>query len=73
MSSALAFGILLVLGGLGGVVYGLYALFRGGRGQSGGIGPLPERGVHMIAGVRMLAVGALVLAAGVYVLWSYFS
>jgi hypothetical protein len=73
VSSALALGILLVLGGFGGVAFGLYALLSGGRGQSGGIGPLPERGVHVIAGIRMLVVGALVLAAGSYVLWAYFS
>jgi hypothetical protein len=64
---------LLVLGGLGGLSFGLYALLRGGRGQSGGIGPIPERGVHLIAGLRMLVAGTLSLAAGAYVLWAYFS
>lgn len=73
MSPALALGILLVLGGIGGVSFGLYALLRGGRGQQGGIGPIPERGVHLIAGLRMLAVGTLSLAAGAYILWVYFS
>ncbi|MGB3683242.1 MAG: hypothetical protein WA990_12265 [Rubrobacteraceae bacterium] len=45
---------------------------RGGRNQGGrgGIGPIPERGIHLIAGLRMLVVGTLSLAAGVYVLWS---
>lgn len=71
MSSALALGLLLVLGGLGGVGFGLYALLRGGRDQQGGgIGPLPERGVHLVAGVRMLVVGAITLAAGAYLVWA---
>ena len=68
MSPAGALGALLVLAGLGGVGFGLYALLRGGRGdtRSGGIGPISERGVHVVAGVRMLVVGALSLAAGAY-------
>lgn len=70
MSGALALGILLILGGLGGLSFGLYALLRGGRGQSGGIGPISERGVHLISGLRMLVVGILSLAAGTYVLWA---
>ncbi len=70
MSAAGALGALLVLAGLGGVAFGLYALLRGGRGQSGGIGPIPERGVHVVAGIRMLLMGTLSLAAGVYVLWA---
>lgn len=71
MSPALAFGALLVLVGLGGVGFGLYALLRGGRGDSGGgIGPIPERGVHVVAGIRMLLVGAVSLAAGAYLLWA---
>jgi len=45
-------------------------LLRGGRGQRGSIGPIPERGVHVVAGVRMLLVGALSLAAGAYLLWA---
>lgn len=66
MSPAGALGALLVLASLGG--FGLYALLRGGRGdtRSGGIGPISERGVHVVAGVRMLVVGALSLAAGAY-------
>lgn len=63
---------MLVLAGLGGLSFGLYALLRGGRGQRGGIGPIPERGVHLIAGLRMLVMGILSLAAGAYVLWAYF-
>jgi hypothetical protein len=70
LSPALAFSLLLALIGLAGIAFGLYALLRGGRGQEGGIGPIPERGVHVVAGIRMLVVGALSLAAGAYLLWS---
>ena len=70
MSSILAFGVLLALVGVAGLSFGLYALLRGGRGQEGGIGPISERGVHVVAGVRMLVVGALSLATGVYLIWS---
>ncbi len=71
MSSAGALGALLVLAGLGGIGFGLYALLRGGRGDSGGgIGPIPERGVHVVAGIRMLLVGAVSLAAGAYLIWA---
>jgi hypothetical protein len=69
VSPALAFGILLVLAGIVGLSFGLYALLRGGRGQRGGIGPLSERGVHVVAGIRMTVMGALGLAAGAYLLW----
>jgi hypothetical protein len=65
-----AFGILLILTGLAGLTYGTYALLRGGRDGQGKIGPIPERGVHIIAGARMLLVGALSLAAGIYLLVS---
>ena len=70
MPPTLAFGLLLVLVGVAGLSFGLYALLRGGRGQEGGIGPISERGVHVIAGIRMLVVGALSLAAGTYLIWS---
>jgi hypothetical protein len=66
---ALALGLLLALAGVAGLVFGAYALLRGGRGQEGGIGPISERGVHVVAGVRMIIVGALGLAAGTYLLW----
>ena len=69
----LAMGLLLTLGGLVGLGFGLYALLRGGRGQSGGLGPIPERGIHAIAGLRMLVGGAVALVLGVIALWSYFS
>jgi hypothetical protein len=70
VAPAVALGTLLILAGFGGLAFGIYALLRGGRGQSGGIGPIPERGVHAIAGVRMLLMGALSLAAGLYLLWA---
>ena len=71
MSPALAFGILLVLAGIVALSVGLYALLRGGRGQRGGIGPLSERGVHVVAGVRLTVMGTLGLAAGAYLLWNF--
>ncbi len=70
MSPVLAFGVLLALAGVVGLVFGAYALLRGGRGQGGGIGPIPERGVHVVAGIRMTLAGLLSLAAGVYLLWT---
>jgi uncharacterized membrane protein YidH (DUF202 family) len=60
-----AAGVLLVLLGLVGVAYGIYALVRGGRDQEGGLGPLPERAIHAVAGVRMLVGGTVVLFLGV--------
>ena len=38
--------------------------------RKGGIGPIPERGVHVVAGIRMLVAGALSLVAGAYLLWT---
>ena len=61
---------MLILTGLVALSFGLYALLRGGRGQRGGIGPLSERGVHVVAGVRMTVVGLLGLGAGIYLLLS---
>ncbi len=71
MSPVLAIGILLALAGILGLSFGAYALLRGGRGQEGGIGPIPERGVHVVAGIRMTVGGALSLAAGAYLLWNF--
>jgi hypothetical protein len=71
VAPALAFGLLLVLAGIVALSFGLYALVRGGRGQRGGIGPLSERGVHVVAGVRMTVMGALGLAVGAYLLWNF--
>ncbi len=69
----LAVGLLLTLAGVTGVSFGLYALVWGGRGQSGGLGPIPERGIHAIAGLRMLVGGAVALVLGIIALWAYFS
>ena len=73
MSPTFAAGLLLAVVGLGALAFGLYALLRGGRGQRGGIGPLSERGVHVVAGIRMTVIGTLSLLAGGYLLWQYFS
>lgn len=70
MSTALAAGLFLTTVGLAALAFGLYALVRGGRGQRGGIGPLSERGVHVVAGIRMTVIGTLSLAAGGYFLWT---
>jgi hypothetical protein len=62
----LAAGVLLFLVGLIGVAYGIYALVRGGRDQEGGgLGPIPERAIHAVAGIRMLIGGAVALFLGV--------
>ena len=68
MDPSTAFGILLSLVGLAALAFSFYALTRGGRGQRGGIGPISERGIHVIAGIRMLVIGAMSLGAGVYLL-----
>ena len=61
-----AAGVLLVLLGLVGVGYGIYALVRGGRNQEeGGLGPIPERAIRAVAGVRMLIGGAVAIFLGV--------
>lgn len=70
----LAFGSALALGGLGALAFGVYALVRGGRDQSGGgLGGFSERDIHAIAGLRMVAGGAVSLVFGALLLWSYFS
>ncbi len=70
MPATLAFGLLLTVTGLACLGFAIYALLRGGKDQTGGIGPISERGIHVIAGVRMLVIGAVSLAAGVYFLLS---
>jgi hypothetical protein len=60
-----AAGVLLLLLGLVGVGYGVYALVQGGRDQEGGIGPIPERAIHAVAGIRMLIGGAVAVFLGV--------
>ena len=61
----LAAGTLLVILGLVGVSYGIYALVRGGRNQEGGLGPIPERAIHAVVGIRMLIGGAVAVLLGV--------
>ena len=59
--------------GLAGLAFGVYALLRGGQDTpDGGPGPIPERAIHAIAGLRMLVGGAAVLLAVVAIL-SHFS
>ena len=51
--------------GLVGAGYGIYALVRGGWNQEGGgLGPIPERTIHAVAGVRMLIGGAVAIFFG---------
>ena len=71
MSPALALGILLVLVGIVGLSFGLYALVRGGRGQRGGLGALSRRGAHVLPGVTVDGIGALRSAARGYQLWDF--
>ncbi len=53
MALPLAAGLFLTETGLVALCFGPYALLRGGRSQRSGIGPLSERGVHPLAGIRM--------------------
>ncbi len=70
----LATGALLVLVGLAGLAFGLYALLWGGRDtRGGGLGPIPERAIHAVAGLRMLIGGAVAVFLGVAALVSHFS
>jgi hypothetical protein len=69
----LAAGALLALLGLVGVAYGIYALVRGGRGQEGGLGPIPERAIHAVAGIRMLIGGSVAIILGVLAILAAFS
>ncbi len=73
MTPLLAAGLLLTVTGLIALSFGFYALLRGGRGQRGGIGPLSERGIHAVAGLRMIIGGVITLFFGIVVPWSYFS
>jgi len=70
----LAAGVLFVLLGLIGVAYGIYALVRGGRNQErGGLGPIPERAIHAVAGIRMLIGGAVAVFLGIVAILSSLS
>ena len=68
-----ATGVLLVLLGLVGVGFGIYALVRGGRKQEGGLGPIPERVIHAVAGVRMLIGGTVAIFLGIVAILSSLS
>jgi hypothetical protein len=68
VQSATAFGILLLLTSVATLSFAAYALLRGGKGLRGGIGPISERGIHVIAGIRMLLIGIASLVAGLYLL-----
>ncbi|MDQ3378489.1 MAG: hypothetical protein M3533_16595 [Actinomycetota bacterium] len=70
MQPTVAFGVLLILISVATLSFAAYALLRGGKGQRGGIGPISERGIHVIAGIRMLVIGLVSLVAGVYLLSS---
>ncbi len=71
MQLSLAAGLFLTVTGLVALSFGLYALLRGGREhRGGGIGPFSERGIHVIAGIRMTLIGLLSLAGGAYFLWT---
>jgi hypothetical protein len=68
VQSATAFGTLLLLTSVATLSFAAYALLRGGKGQRGGIGPISERGIHVIAGVRTLLIGLASFVAGLYLL-----
>ena len=68
MQATTAFGVLLILISVAMLSFAAYALLRGGRGQRGGIGPISERGIHVIAGIRMLLIGLASLVGGLYLL-----
>jgi len=66
MQPATSAGVLLILISVATLSFATYALLRGGKGQRGGLGPISERGIHVIAGIRMLLIGIVSLVAGVY-------
>jgi len=68
VASTTALGVLLLIVSVATLSFAAYALLRGGRGQRGGIGPISERGIHVIAGIRMLLIGLASLVAGLYLL-----
>ncbi len=73
MQLSLATGLFLTITGLVALSFGLYALLRGGRRhRGGGIGPFSERGIHIIAGIRMTLIGLLSIGAGGCFLWTSF-
>jgi pilus assembly protein TadC len=69
VTTGFAAGLFLTAVGLVALSFGLYALLRGGRDRRGGIGPLSERGIHVIAGVRMTLIGLASLGFAAYLFW----
>jgi hypothetical protein len=70
-----AAAILLGLVGAAVLAYGVYIMIHGGRGGSsgapgdrGGLGPIPERGIHVLARLRIAIFGVLCLAAAAFAL-----
>ncbi|WP_047865938.1 hypothetical protein [Rubrobacter aplysinae] len=73
--------ILLGLVGLAVILFGVYAMIRGGRdgnndsggasGDRGGLGPIPERGIHVLAGIRLVIFGLVCLAAAAFALFRF--
>ncbi len=73
MSAPVAAGLFLAGTGVAALAFGLYALLRGGKEhRGGGIGPFSERGVHVVAGIRMTVIGTASLAAAAYLFWMGF-
>ena len=70
MSTGLAAGLFLVVVGLVALSFGIYTLIRGGRGQQGGFGPLSERGINVVLGIRMTVIGLGSVGFGAYLLWT---
>ncbi|CAN5678433.1 hypothetical protein BH20ACT11_BH20ACT11_03180 [soil metagenome] len=70
-----AASILLGLVGAAVLAYGVYIMIHGGRddsggapGDRGGLGPIPERGIHVLAGLRIAIFGVLCLTAAAFAL-----
>ena len=70
MSTGLAAGLFFIVVGLVALSFGIYGLTRGGRGQRGGFGPLSERGIHIVLGIRMTIIGLGSIGFGAYMLWA---
>ena len=67
-----ATGVLLVLLGLVGGGF-CYLRARARRTQQGGPGPIPERAIHAVAGVKMLIGGTVAIFLGVVAILSSLS
>lgn len=70
---------MLGLAGAATLIYGAYIMLRGGRdsgsgGASGdrdGLGPIPERGIHALAGLRIAIFGVLCMIAAAFALTQF--